>query len=233
MFISFLIVNKIRLLPTQSRIFMKLFYSPGACSLAPHIVLREAGLPFLLEKVDTAKHVTTSGSDYFAVNPKGQVPVLELDDGTRLTEGPVIAQFIGDQATKKTLMPVAGSMARYRVMEWQNYITSELHKSFTPLFNSGFDATAKSLHAKLLLKKYLWVDGQLAKYVSVEGHLARTKYLSGDDFTVADAYLFTVTGWAKHVNLDLLHLPHLQRFLADVVARPAVREAMKAEGLLA
>ncbi len=202
---------------------MKLFYSPGACSLAPHIALREAGISFSLEKVDTYKHVTTSGADYYAVNPKGQVPVLQLDDDTRLTEGPVIAQFIGDQATQRTLMPVSGSMARYRVMEWQNYITSELHKSFTPLFNPEFDTAAKSLHAKLLHKKYVWVDAQLAS----------TKYLTGNDFTVADAYLFTVTGWAKHVSLDLSHLPNLQRFLADVAARAAVREAMKAEGLLA
>jgi glutathione S-transferase len=202
---------------------MKLFYSPGACSLAPHIALREAGLAFSLEKVDTSKHLTAAGADYYNVNPKGQVPVLELDDGARLTEGPVIAQYIGDQATERSLMPRAGSMARYRVMEWQNHITSELHKSFTPLFNPEFDATAKSLHAKLLRKKYVWVDAQLA----------RTKYLTGNDFTVADAYLFTVTGWGKYVNLDLSNLPHLQRFLADVAARPAVREAMKAEGLLA
>lgn len=202
---------------------MKLFYSPGACSLAPHIVLREAGLAFSLEKVDTAMHVTRSGTDYYTVNPKGQVPVLELDDGTRLTEGPVIAQYIGDQAAGHTMMPVAGSMARYRVMEWQNYITSELHKSFTPLFNPAFDAAANSLHTKLLLKKYGWVNAQLAG----------AKYLTGEGFTVADAYLFTVTCWAKHVSLDLTDLPHLQRFLADVAVRPAVREAMKAEGLLA
>jgi len=201
---------------------MKLFYSPGACSLAPHIVLLEAGTTFALAKVDTAKHVTAAGGDYYAINSKGQVPVLELDDGTRLTEGPVIAQFIADHAGKATLMPAAGSVARYRVMEWQNYITSELHKSFTPLFNPEFDATAKGLHAKLLRKKYEWIDGRLAD----------SKYLTGDDFTAADAYLFTVTGWAKHVNLNLSDLPNVQRFLASVAARPAVREAMKAEGLL-
>ena len=202
---------------------MKLFFSPGACSLAPHIVLREAGTAFVLEKVDTAKHVTAVGGDYYAINSKGQVPVLELDDGTRLTEGPVIAQFIADHAGKTSLMPAAASIARYRVMEWQNYITSELHKSFTPLFNPEFDAPAKSLHAKLLRKKYEWVDRQLAD----------SKYLTGEDFTAADAYLFTVTGWAKHVNLNLSDLPNLQRFLASVAARPAVREAMRAEGLRA
>lgn len=202
---------------------MKLFYSPGACSLAPHIVLREVGLPFSLERVDTRKHVTASGSDYHAINPKGQVPVLELDDGTRLTEGPAIAQFIADQAPGRRLLPAFGTLSRYRVIEWQNYITSELHKSFTPLFNPDFDATAKGLHARLLRKKYTWVDAQLA----------RSSHLTDDHFTIADAYLFTVTGWAKHVHLDLSDLANLQRFLGSVAARPAVREALKAEGLLA
>jgi glutathione S-transferase len=200
---------------------MKLFFSPGACSLAPHIVLREAGTAFALEKIDTTKHLTAWGGDYYAINPKGQVPVLELDDGTRLTEGPVIAQFIADHAHNVKLMPAAGSVARYRVMEWQNYITSELHKSFTPLFRPEFDATAKDLHARPLRKKYEWIDGRLAG----------TKHLTGEDFTAADAYLFTVTGWAKHVHLDLSDLPNLQRFLASVAARPAVRDALKAEGL--
>ncbi|MES2090819.1 MAG: glutathione transferase GstA [Pseudomonadota bacterium] len=201
---------------------MKLYYSPGACSLAPHIVLREAGLPFTLEKVDTAKHTLTSGEDYYALNSKGQVPVLELDDGTRLTEGPVIAHFIADKAGNTTLMPAGGSLARYRVMEWQNHITSELHKSFSPLFNPEFDATAKTLHSKLLRKKYEWVDSKLTNGT----------FLTGDTFTAADAYLFTVTGWAKYVSLDLSNLQHLQAFLARVAERPAVQAAMKAEGLL-
>jgi glutathione S-transferase len=201
---------------------MKLYYSPGACSLAPHIVLCEAGLPFTLEKVDVAKHLLASGGDYFAINAKGQVPVLELDDGERLTEGPVIAQYVADQAGHTTLMPAAGSLARYRVMSWQNYITSELHKSFSPLFTAEFDASAKALHSQLLRKKYDWVDSQLA----------HTPFLTGDSFTAADAYLFTVTGWAKYVGLDLSHLPHLQAFLARVASRPAVQAAMKAEGLL-
>jgi glutathione S-transferase len=201
---------------------MKLYYSPGACSLAPHIVLREAGLPFALEKVDTARHTLLSGEDYYALNSKGQVPVLELDDGTRLTEGPVIAQFIADKAGSTTLMPASGSLARYRVMEWQNYITSELHKSFSPLFNSEFDASAKALHSKLLRKKYEWVNSQLSG----------GPFLTGDTFTAADAYLFVVTGWARHIGLDLSNLPHLQAFLARVAARPMVQAAMKAEGLL-
>jgi glutathione S-transferase len=201
---------------------MKLYHSPGACSLAPHIVLREAGLPFVLEKVDTAKHTRSSGEDFYAISSKGQVPVLELDDGARLTEGPVIAQFVADKAGNTSLMPAAGSMARYRVMEWQNYITSELHKSFSPLFSSAFDASAKALHSQLLRKKFEWVDSQLAN----------SPFLTGQAFTAADAYLFTVTGWAKYVKLDLSNLPHLQAFLARVADRPAVQAAMKAEGLL-
>ena len=202
---------------------MKLFFSPGACSLAPHIVLRESDSAFSLEKVDTARHLTASGTDYYTVNPKGQVPLLVLDDGATLSEGPVIAQYIADQAANTTLMPVAGSLARYRVMEWQNYVTSELHKSFSPLFNASFELAAKTLHAALLRKKYEWVNARLAD----------THYLTGEDFTVADAYLFTVTGWAKYVQLDLSDLVHLQRFLSRVAARPAVRAAMQAEGLLA
>lgn len=202
---------------------MKLYFSPGACSLAPHIVLREAGAAFSLEKVDTAKHLTASGDDYYQINPKGQVPLLVLGDGTTLSEGPVIAQYIADQAGMTGLMPVAGSLARYQVMEWQNYITSELHKSFTPLFNPDLDAAAKNLLRNGLRKKYEWVDSRLA---------GRT-YLTGDTFTAADAYLFTVSGWAKHVALALSDLTGLQGFLQNVAARPAVREAMKAEGLLA
>jgi len=202
---------------------MKLFYSPGACSLAPHIVLREAGLPFALERVDTGKHLTASGADYYAINPKGQVPLLELDDGQRLSEGPVIAQYIADLAANTTLVPAAGSMARYRVAEWQNYVTSELHKGFTPLFNPALDAGAKKTLSAVLRKKYEWVDSRLSD----------TRFLTGDSFTAADAYLFTVTGWARHVGLELSDLRHLQRFIAAVGERAAVRQALKAEGLAA
>ncbi len=202
---------------------MKLYFSPGACSLAPHILLREAGLQFSLERVDTSKHTTTEGTDYYKINSKGQVPLLALDDGSVLTEGPIIAQYIADLAPTTTLIPTAGALARYKVMEWQNYITSELHKSFTPLFNPDFDASAKRLHASLLRKKYEWLNSQLVN----------KNYLTGGAFTVADAYLFTVTGWAKYVALDLSDLSHLQSFLARVASRPAVLEAMKAEGLLA
>ncbi len=201
---------------------MKLYYSPAACSLAPHIVLREAGLDFELAKIDTGRHVTADGGDFYAVNAKGQVPVLELDDGARLTEGPVIAQYIADRAAATSLMPVAGSLERYRVMEWQNYITSELHKSFTPLFHDDVDATAKQALAGVLRKKLAWLDGQLRGQA----------YLTGEAFTAADAYLFVVLGWARFVKLDIADLPNLQAFIARVAARPAVREAMRAEGLL-
>lgn len=202
---------------------MKLYYAPAACSLAPHIVLRETGTPFTLEKVDTATHRTASGTDYYTLNPKGQVPLLQLDDGSLLSEGPVIAQYIADRANASTLMPPAGSIARYRVMEWQNYITSELHKTYSPLFNPDLDDAAKQTLRTVLRKKYEWVNEQL------EGR----EHLTGTAFTAADAYLFVVSGWAKFVALDLSGLPQLERFLRSVAARPAVREAMKAEGLLA
>lgn len=200
---------------------MKLFYSPGACSLAPHIVLREAALPFTLEKVDTAKHLTEHGADYYGINPKGQVPLLELDDGQRLSEGPVIAQYIADRAGALSLMPAAGTLARYRVMEWQNYITSELHKTYSPLFNPAADASARALFSGLLRKKYEWLDSKLSD----------TPLLTGSDFTAADAYLYTVTRWAAYVKLDLTDLRHLQRFMREVEARPAVQAALAAEGL--
>lgn len=202
---------------------MKLFFSPGACSLAPHIVLKEIRQAFKLEKVDTATHTTAGGADYYTINPKGAVPVLELENGERLTEGPVIAQYLADKAGRVDLLPAAGSMDRYRVMEWQNYITSELHKTFTPLFNPDLDGSAKKTLASVLRKKYEWVNTQLQS----------KDYLLGQSFTVADAYLFAVTGWAKYVSLDLADLKHLQDFLARVAGRPAVREALKAEGLLA
>lgn len=202
---------------------MKLFFSPGACSLAPHIVLKETRQSFKLEKVDTTTHTTAGGSDYYAINPKGAVPVLELENGERLSEGPVIAQYIADQAGRADLLPAAGTMDRYRVMEWQNYITSELHKTFTPLFNPELDNSAKKTLAGVLRKKYEWVNTQLQS----------GDYLLGKSFTVADAYLFVVTGWARYVSLDLADLKHLQDFQARVAARPAVREALKAEELQA
>ncbi|MBT9457768.1 MAG: glutathione transferase GstA [Burkholderiaceae bacterium] len=200
---------------------MKLYFSPAACSLAPHILLREAGLAFSLEKVDTARHTFAGGQDYFQINPKGQVPMLELADGTRLSEGPVIAQYIADTAGDLGLMPAAGALARYRVMEWQNYVTAELHKSFTPLFHAELDGAAKSLLKAGLRKKLEWLNSQL------EGR----DFLTGQTFTAADAYLFVVLGWAPFVDLKMADLAHLQAFVQRVAARPAVRAAMQAEGL--
>ena len=201
---------------------MKLYYSPGACSLSPHIVLREAGLAFEPVLASTKTHKLQDGTDYYGINPKGYVPRLELDNGERLTEGPAIVQYIADQAPAKKLAPAAGTMARYRLQEWLNFITSELHKSFSPLFNPAMPEEAKALYRTRLGDRFKWVDGQLAG----------KNYLMGEDFSVADAYLFVVAGWSKHVGVDISGLANLGAFMARVGARPAVQEALKAEGLL-
>jgi glutathione S-transferase len=201
---------------------MKLYYSPGACSLSPHIVLREAGLEFRPVLASTKTHKLADGSDFYAINPKGYVPLLELDDGQRLSEGQVIVQFIADQVPAKHLAPPAGTMARYRVMEWLNFITSELHKGFSPLFNPAMPEEAKVLARAKLGDRLKWVDGQLAGKA----------YLMGDTFCVADAYLFVVAGWGRHVGVDITPLPNLSAFMARMMARPAVQQAMKAEGLI-
>lgn len=198
---------------------MKLYFAPGTCSLAPHIVLCEAKLNFTLKKVALKTHTLQDGTDYYTINQKGQVPVLELDNGERLTEGPIVSQYIADQVPDSNLIPPAGSIARYHVMEWQSYITSELHKSYTPLFNSDLDDAAKKILVAILRKKYEWVDSQLINKL----------YLTGETFTVADAYLFTVSNWAKYVALDISDLKHLKRFINLVAERPAVREALRAE----
>ena len=199
---------------------MKLYFSPGACSLAPHILLRETKLSFTPERVDLAAHKTPAGEDYYAINPKGSVPVLELDDGERLTEGPVIAQWICDRAQRADLMPAAGSLARYRVMEWQNYITSELHKSYSPLFRADFDDNGKAWIRKSLRKKYEWVASRLDQ-----------GFLTGASFTAADAYLFTVTRWAPRVGVELGDITTLQAFMRRVTDREAVQATLAAEGL--
>ena len=201
---------------------MKLYYSPGACSLSPHIVLREAGLAFEPVLASTKTHKLQDGTDYYGINPKGYVPLLELDNGERLTEGPVIVQYIADQAPAKKLAPAAGTMARYRLQEWLNFITSELHKSFSPLFNPAMPEEGKALYRTRLGERFKWVDGQLAG----------KNYLMGEDFSVADAYLFVVAGWSKHVGVDISGLANLGAFMARMGARPAVQEALKAEGLL-
>ena len=200
----------------------KLYYSPGACSLSPHIALREAGLPFTLALTNLKTKKLDDGSDFLAVNPKGQVPVLELDDGQRLTEGPAIVQYIADQAPAKHLAPAAGTMERYRLMEWLNFITSELHKGFAPLFDPATPEEAKVLSRDKVGERLKWVDSQL------EGKAC----LMGEQFSVADGYLFTVANWGQYVGVDIKPLANLSAFMARVAARPAVQEALKAEGLL-
>lgn len=200
----------------------KLYYSPGACSLSPHIVLREAGLPFQLVMASTKTKKLADGSDFLAINPKGQVPLLELDDGQRLTEGPVIVQYIADQVPTSGLVPPAGTMARYRVLEWLNFITTELHKGFAPLFTPGTHEDTKTAARQKLGERLAWVDSQLA---------GKT-WLMGDAFTAADAYLFTVAGWGRYVGVDIAPLANLSAYMARVTARPAVQAALKAEGLL-
>ena len=201
---------------------MKLYYSPGACSLSPHIVLREAGLPFTPVLASTKTHKLADGTDYYTINPKGYVPLLELDDGQRLSEGPAIVQYIADQVPDKKLAPAAGTMARYRLMEWLNFISTELHKGFSPLFNPATPEDYKPMVKERLLGRLKWVDEQL------EGK----SYLMGDTFTVADGYLFVVASWGGYVGVDTSALKNLGAFQARVAARPAVQAAMKAEGLL-
>ncbi|MBX3642232.1 MAG: glutathione transferase GstA [Rubrivivax sp.] len=201
---------------------MKLYYSPGACSLSPHIVLREAGLPFTLVMASTKTHKLADGTDYYSINPKGYVPLLELDDGQRLSEGPVIVQYVADQVPGKKLAAAWGSMERYRQMEWLTFIGTEIHKGFSPLFAPSTPEETKAASRARVLSRLEWVNQQL------EGK----QYLMGDSFSVPDAYLFAVTNWAKFVNLDISSLSHLGAFMARMAARPAVQEALKAEGLL-
>ena len=201
---------------------MKLYYSAGACSLSPHIVLRESGLPFELVLASTKTHQLADGTDYYGINPKGYVPLLELDNGERLSEGPAIVQYIADQVPAKNLAPANGTMARYRLQEWLNFITSEVHKAFGLLFNPATPEDYKPAVKERILGRLKWVDGQL------EGK----QYLMGDTFSVADAYLFTVTNWSKFVGLDISGLANLGAFMGRVGARPAVQEALKAEGLI-
>ena len=201
---------------------MKLYYSPGACSLSPHIVLRESGLAFEPVLASTKTHKLADGTDYYSISPKGYVPLLEFDNGERLTEGPAIVQYIADQVPEKKLAPANGTMARYRTQEWLNFITSELHKGIGGLFNPAMPEEAKLLMRTKGVARLKWVDEQL------EGK----QYLMGEQFNVADAYLFTVVGWTRHVFIDISGFPNLGAFMARMAARPAVQEAMKAEGLI-
>ena len=200
---------------------MKLYYSPGACSLSPHIVLKESGLQADVVLASTKTHRLEDGTDYYTINPLGYVPLLELDDGTRLREGPAIVQYLADQVPEKKLAPPAGTLARYQLQSWLTFIGTELHKGFSPLFGATTPEEYKTTVKDKLKSRYTWVDEQLVD----------KQFLMGDGFTVADAYLFTVTNWSKRMGPDLMSLPHLQAWHERVGARPAVQEAMKAEGL--
>lgn len=201
---------------------MKLYFSPGACSLAPHIVARAAGIELTLVRVDGRTKKTESGDDFLAINPKGYVPVLALDDGTVLTEGPVISQYLADSKPEANLVPAAGTMARYRLQEMLGYINSEVHKTYSPLFNPDTTPAVREERGTYLRKRYGLLDKRL------EGR----DYLFGDRFTAADAYLFTVTTWATYAKFDLTEFTRLAEFQKRVATRPAVQAAMKAEGLI-
>nr|WP_060984318.1 glutathione transferase GstA [uncultured Acidovorax sp.] len=201
---------------------MKLYYSPGACSLSPHIALQEAGLAYTPVLASTKSHKLQDGTDYYTINALGYVPVLELDNGERLREGPAIVQYIADQVPDKQLAPANGTLARYRLQEWLTFIGTELHKGFSPLFNPATPEDYKPMVRERLLQRLQWVDSQLAG----------KQYLMGDQFTVADGYLFTVTNWTQPTKLDISGLANLAAYRERVGARPAVQAAMKAEGLL-
>ncbi|TYK71452.1 glutathione transferase GstA [Comamonas sp. Z3] len=201
---------------------MKLYYSPGACSLSPHIVLHEAELQHETVMVSTKSHKLQDGTDYYGINPLGYVPFLVLDSGDTLREGPAIVQYLADLAPEKNLAPANGTVARYHLQEWLNFISTEVHKGFGPLFNPATPEDYKPLARASVLKRLAWVNEQLAN----------KSYLMGDQFTVADAYFFTVTGWAQFVGLDISELENIQAYRERILARPAVQAAMKAEGLL-
>ncbi len=201
---------------------MKLYYSPGACSLSPHIVLLEAGAKFDLAKVDLAAKKVGDGEDFLKINPKGSVPTLRLDDGDILTEGAVIVQYIADNAGNKTLAPAAGTKERLKLQEWLNYIASEIHKGFSPLFRPTTPDAYKTVVNANLTKQFAYLDKSLAG----------KEYLTGKNFTVADAYLFTIMNWRHMLNVDISEYKNLVAYVDRVCARPKVKEAMQAEGLL-
>jgi glutathione S-transferase len=201
---------------------MKLYYSPGACSLSPHIVARELGIGLQLEKVDTRTRQTETGQDFLQVNPKGYVPALQLDNGEVLTEGAAIVQYLADRKPDAKLAPANGTFERSRLQETLGYISTELHKSYSPLFNPALPAEVKQERKDYLRRRYGLIEQTLAKQ----------PYLQGDDFTVADAYLFAITSWAGHVDLDLSEFKALGEFQQRIAARPAVQAALEAEGLV-
>jgi len=201
---------------------MKLYYVPAACSLAPHIVAREAGLPITLEKVDLSKQVTETGENYRAINPKGYVPAIALDDGSILTEAAAILQYLADQKPEASLAPANGSIERYRLIEWLTFISTEIHKGFGPLWNPALPDEVKSATKDRLATRFAYLDKALGKQ----------PFLMGETFTIADAYLFTVVSWTNVHAIDISSFKNLSAFQARVAARPKVQEALAAEGLL-
>jgi glutathione S-transferase len=201
---------------------MKLYYSPGACSLSPHIVACEAELPVELVKVDLQSKHTENGEDFRRINPNGYVPVLILDDGNKLIEGTAIVQYLADQVPDKKLIPSAGTFERYQLQQWLNFISSEIHKSFSPLFNSAAPDAAKQLA----------IDSLVTRLETVAEHLSTQAFLLGEYFSVADAYLFVTLTWGQYVNVDIARWPALVRYVDKISARPAVQKAMRKEGLI-
>jgi len=201
---------------------MKLYYSAGACSLSTHIALKESGLDFEAIAAPTKTHRLTDGTDYYSINPLGYVPLLVLDDGRQLHECPVILQYVADQVPDKALAPANGTFERYKLQEWLNFIATELHKGFSPLFTPGMPDEAKALAKTRLMGRLQWLDGELVGKA----------FLMGDTFTVADAYLFVVQGWGKFVGVDTSSLANLSALAARVAVRPAVQAALRAEGLV-
>lgn len=201
---------------------MKLFFAPGACSLSPHIALHEAGLSADYEQVDIRGKLRKDGSDYRSINPKGAVPALQLDDGQILTEGAAIVQFIADQKPDAQLAPAAGTVARYRLQEWLSYLGAEVHKSFSPLFNPKANDAIRQYQRDLLAMRFEFLSKALT---------GKT-YLMGDQFTVADGYLFTLLNWTVPTGIDLAQWPVLTAYRERIAARPAVQAAMREEGLI-
>jgi glutathione S-transferase len=201
---------------------MKLYYTPGACSMAVHVTLREAGLPFDLEKVDLRSKRTQNGEDYARINPKGYVPALQLEDGSVLTEVGVCVQYVADLAPHSELAPIAGTMARYRLMEWINFTATEIHKTFGPLFDPSVTEEFRQRQIGLLSKRFAYL----------EQHLSDHEFVTGAKFTSADAYLFTVLNWTHVVKMELSRWPALKDYAKRVAERPMVRETMKTEGLV-
>lgn len=201
---------------------MKLYYSPGACSLSPHIALKEAGIPFDLVKVDLKAKKLEDGSDYKAINPKGQVPALGMDNGEVLTEGPIIVQMIADKVPGKNLVPANGTAERYRLQEWLNFVGTELHKNFSPMFQPALSDDTKAFFKDRIMGKFAYINDALAG----------KDYLMGSQFTVPDGYLFTMLRWADGMKMDISGLKNLVAFKDRVGARPKVQEALAAEGLM-